>query len=726
MIEIIKNKRGWVKNAAIIFLSVMLILTFFSNTILNWSLPEVSGQYAGYGQIKTAVTGSGTVTALQNYKVTVDQPRTIDSVLVREGDTVEKGQILFILEEYENEELKNAQKTLEDMEYNFQVKMLGREESEFSENLEEIKELEEKLAELKEDRAEADKKQQLQMGSEEIIKIYHNEADKYTQEITELEEQYSLLTSGDAANSDIIAEKIKQLEAAEKELEKAKEQVQFRQEEYDEISQDVGTSYSSAKAAYDSAYSAYQSASQQLIYLQQDYNDLVKSNSKYLSASEKYYEAKEKLDDKAKELSDAKKAYEEAETDEKDAAKAILDEVQLEYDELKDETDDLKEELEALTSVSSSELTSAKRALDEKKASVEELNKSLAKARSELAVAEINDNRLSSAKDDLRDAKTLESNCQKKVDAISKELDEMLSTEAKAVKEKIKKAKDTLKAVNSKLEAEKEKLSDINDTISSTPKQIDQEIKSIEEQIKEAKENSEKLKDKQSKNDTLFALEAERDKKAIEEQKEKVEKLKEKSYTNEVVSKNSGVITTLNVYAGLDVTPGEILAEIELSGSGYVLEIPVTLEQSRKIKVGDKVTVNNYYWGENINMTVSEIRFDRKNPDGNRTVVISVEGDLNYGRTYEVSIGERQTSYDTVVPNRAIREDANGKYILVASVKNTPLGNRYIAKRIDVTVIEKDNVNSAVDTSSEYGYEYVITSSNVPIEDGSQVRLVDN
>ena len=32
--------RGWVKNAAIIFLAVLLVLTFFSNTIMNASLPR--------------------------------------------------------------------------------------------------------------------------------------------------------------------------------------------------------------------------------------------------------------------------------------------------------------------------------------------------------------------------------------------------------------------------------------------------------------------------------------------------------------------------------------------------------------------------------------------------------------------------------------------------------------------------------------------------------------
>lgn len=37
-----KKRREWVKNAAIIFLSVMLVLTFFSNTFMNYSLPELS------------------------------------------------------------------------------------------------------------------------------------------------------------------------------------------------------------------------------------------------------------------------------------------------------------------------------------------------------------------------------------------------------------------------------------------------------------------------------------------------------------------------------------------------------------------------------------------------------------------------------------------------------------------------------------------------------------
>ena len=39
------RKREWVKTAAIIFLAVLLVLTFISKTIMNASLPEVAAPH---------------------------------------------------------------------------------------------------------------------------------------------------------------------------------------------------------------------------------------------------------------------------------------------------------------------------------------------------------------------------------------------------------------------------------------------------------------------------------------------------------------------------------------------------------------------------------------------------------------------------------------------------------------------------------------------------------
>jgi len=90
-----EKKRGWVKNVAIVFLTIMLLLTFFSNTIMNRSLPQVAVQYAQSGTIETQIRGSGTVKANESYEVSIDQTREIKTVAVRSGDEVRTGDVLF-------------------------------------------------------------------------------------------------------------------------------------------------------------------------------------------------------------------------------------------------------------------------------------------------------------------------------------------------------------------------------------------------------------------------------------------------------------------------------------------------------------------------------------------------------------------------------------------------------------------------------------------------------
>ena len=77
------------------------------------------------------------------------------------------------------------------------------------------------------------------------------------------------------------------------------------------------------------------------------------------------------------------------------------------------------------------------------------------------------------------------------------------------------------------------------------------------------------------------------------------------------------------------------------------------------------------------------------------------------------------------MPNSALRTDSNGSFVLVVTSKNTPLGNRYYANRVDVNVLATDDVNSAV-SGGITSYDYVITTSTKPIESGQMVRLVEN
>ena len=59
------ERKEKIKSIAIVFLSIMLVLTFFSNTIMNYSLVEVSTQMVYADKITTKVRGSGTVEAAE-------------------------------------------------------------------------------------------------------------------------------------------------------------------------------------------------------------------------------------------------------------------------------------------------------------------------------------------------------------------------------------------------------------------------------------------------------------------------------------------------------------------------------------------------------------------------------------------------------------------------------------------------------------------------------------
>ena len=141
------KKRGWVKNAAIIFLSVMLVLTFFSNTIMNRSLPEVAAQYAQSGTINAKIRGSGTVTANETYEVKVTDSRKVQSVAVSLGDEVKVGDVLMVLSSGDSEELETARAELEAAELEYQKALINASSADYAKQNRDIQNAREDLEE---------------------------------------------------------------------------------------------------------------------------------------------------------------------------------------------------------------------------------------------------------------------------------------------------------------------------------------------------------------------------------------------------------------------------------------------------------------------------------------------------------------------------------------------------------------------------------------------------
>ena len=225
--------------------------------------------------------------------------------------------------------------------------------------------------------------------------------------------------------------------------------------------------------------------------------------------------------------------------------------------------------------------------------------------------------------------------------------------------------------------------------------------------------------DKKLNNLTLQSLSLE-----IEKQEELVETYKKDSTGAEVHSPVSGVISSISVSAGKKTDPSTALAVIDVVDRGYIIKISVTNEQAKQVKIGDTAEVTNYYWGSDISATLESIAPDPNSSGQKKLLIFRVSGDIDAGTNISLSVGQRSANFDALVPKSAIREDANGKFVLVVTAKSTPLGNRYTATRADVQVLAEDDTSAAV--SGLAANDYIITTSSKPLDAGSQVRMVEN
>jgi HlyD family secretion protein len=94
--------------AILIFFAVMLLLTFFSNTINNFSLPKVTYETPSRGSIIKEISSEGSVQAQKVLDAYTQTNMQVLSLNVKTGDAVQKGQEIMTLD------ISSIQSQLED------------------------------------------------------------------------------------------------------------------------------------------------------------------------------------------------------------------------------------------------------------------------------------------------------------------------------------------------------------------------------------------------------------------------------------------------------------------------------------------------------------------------------------------------------------------------------------------------------------------------------------
>ena len=667
------KKRELIKTIAIIFLAVLLVLTFFSQTIMNHSLPEVATQLVTSGTINAKIRGSGTVAANENYEVVLNQTREIRSVCVKVGDKVEEGDLLFVLGDIESAELKEAQDALDAAQLAYQKQLLTFSKEYATEDLglkNDREDLERAIAE-RDANLVTDAEVSYAKGDLAAAETQLSQIDLILEELN--------AAAGESEEYQEAKAKVQELESEVKTLTGEVENWEQKLDELDTTGdvdkdravRDAETALRQAQTDWKKDWEAYKDQIKDLM------KDATGNDQWSANGTPHRFDSDDQIvagghigsleltDPEPEYLANWKTAYEKLIADQND-----VDAKQQAYDRA------VQDKSTASGSISDQRRT---------------YQNNLDKAESSLAAAERQ----------LRDARQL--------------LDS-LSTASTQLKDQIK----VYEASQRQQKAAVETLKKTVETLTARQEAYKAAVKTVEEKQRALSDKlSGKDIDKQLDNLELQTLAQ-----AIEKQRELVEKYRKDSVDTEVKARVSGVVSAVNVTAGKENTPNEAMAVIDVVDRGYTIKISVTSEQAKQVKVGDTADVTNYYWGSDITATLEQIAPDPTSPGQKKLLVFRITGEIDAGTSISLSIGQRSANFDTIVPKSALREDTNGHFVLVITSRSTPLGNRYTATRVEVQVLAEDDTNAAV--SGLAANDYVITTSSKPLSAGTQVRMVEN
>lgn len=699
-----KSRKDLIKNIAIVFLVIMLLLTFFSNTIMNWSLPQVSGKYTEYGEIKTGVRGSGTVISEMTYTESVKGLRTVEAVYVNRGTEVQKGDLLMLFSATEVEGIEALEAEIASMQEAYDRAMLGQTDTDYSSEELTIKNAKEDLEELKAERAfysdeyVADVKKAAEDAETAV-----NEA---TERVEDLEEEIEEI-SEHSSEPEIVAAR----QAVETQTEVYDNAVAAHEKALKAVEESTYTDVSSLESQLDSMYSQLDSLEIELKYIKED-------NAYVLGLENDVANTKTAMTKAEDALKKAREAYERVQetspdtAEESDEYKAMVA-AETAYNNAKTTYD----EAVVLRDSKAEEIKLARRAIQQKSADIEDVELSIYSLRSAIGDAK-NENRMYEGHKNTANLRKQTMDSEKaKLDELTKNLEAVIKKYNKSVTEELKTARKALeRATEVKTEADK-RLAEL-----SVIESLDEQIKSSERSLESMELSLEQRKNNDANADKLAEYDLKKQLNAINQKRSELSELKGQSKEPyELRATHSGTVTEVNFRAGEIASDGSAAVVVEVTESGYTLSFSVSNSEAVKVKIGDTATVSDTYWGQNAGAVLTKIVPDA----GGRTKTLTFEisGNVNVGQNLTLTVGERSTGYSSVIPKTALREDSKGKFIYITKTKSTPLGNRYVATRLDVTVAAEDDKNVAIVTDDTYIYEYVIVSSTMPFEEGDYVRL---
>ena len=185
-----------------------------------------------------------------------------------------------------------------------------------------------------------------------------------------------------------------------------------------------------------------------------------------------------------------------------------------------------------------------------------------------------------------------------------------------------------------------------------------------------------------------------------------------------------GMITKVCVQAGEKTGDTTAVLLADLSG-GCSFQGEITEEQEKHIGTGDAVTLIGSGKNEKYeDLPVSSVTM-KEGDGGVYQVKVQLPADtLEIGASATLDFIRKSEEYNVCVPLSALHlDEKNQPYVLVVDQVDSVMGTEQRARKVSVTILEKNESYAALAEGAISSGQEIIVSSDKAVDDGSRVRV---
>jgi hypothetical protein len=186
-----------------------------------------------------------------------------------------------------------------------------------------------------------------------------------------------------------------------------------------------------------------------------------------------------------------------------------------------------------------------------------------------------------------------------------------------------------------------------------------------------------------------------------------------------IYADRSGIIHLYNLELKNTVTPSSPIGVIGVVSDNYICELRIDSKERENINQNSIVKINSR--GNNSGIKGEILSIDKIEGIDMYEVGIDIVSEQEiFGQSCNITIENSSDIYDILVENSAVRKDANGYYIFVVKEEKDSLKKKYIVKRVDIILLDRDEKYSAIEGLQFI--EPVVVKSDKNIYNGNRVK----